>query len=75
MNYEINAQHHPDHIKELIIMVRLNLYNHNLYCGAEFIRKKLKAEGIRPLPSLSLINHVLARHGLTRRRTGFYNSY
>jgi len=75
MSSDTNSHHHPRHIKEMVIMTRLNLYNHNLCCGAKCIRKKLQAEGIRPLPSLSMINRILARHGLTHRRMGLYNEH
>jgi hypothetical protein len=62
----------PDHIKELIIMTRLNLYNHNQYCSAKFVRKKLNDLNIKPLPSLNLISCTLKENGLTHRKTGLY---
>ncbi len=67
-----HLQHPIDHIKELIIMTRLNLYNHNLFCGANYIRKKLQHQNIKPLPSLSFISRTLKENGLTHRRTGLY---
>lgn len=59
-------------IEEIVRMVRLNLYNRGLLCGAQAIRRKLDKQGVRPLPSLSTINRILSRHGLTHGRTGHY---
>lgn len=61
-------------IEEVVKMVRLNLYNHELFCGAQAIRWELEDLGITPLPSLRTINRILSRHGLTRRRTGKYEA-
>ncbi len=61
-------------IEEVVKMVRLNLYNHDLFCGAQAIRWELEDLGITPLPSLRTINRILSRHGLTRRRTGKYEA-
>jgi len=66
------SAHSPDQIKELVIMTRLHLYNHSLYCGPEFIRHQLRCQGIKPLPSLTLIRRILKQHGLTHQRTGLY---
>ena len=30
--------------------------------------------GVRPLPSIRTVNRIIRRHGLTRRRTGIYES-
>lgn len=53
-------------------MVRLDLYNKGVFCGAQAIRWELDDLGIRPLPSLRTINRILNRHELTHRRTGRY---
>ena len=53
-------------------MVRLNLYNRELFCGAQAILWELEDMGISPLPSLRTINRILARNELTHRRTGRY---
>ena len=53
-------------------MVRLNLYNRALFCGAQAIQWELDDLMVRPLPSLSTINRILARNELTHRRTGRY---
>jgi hypothetical protein len=53
-------------------MVRLDLYNHGLFCGAQAIRWELEDLGVSPLPSLRTINRILSRYELTHRRTGRY---
>jgi hypothetical protein len=67
-----SSSYSPDQIKDLIIMTRLSLYNHGLYCGPEFIRQQLRCQGIKPLPSLTLIRRILKQYGLTHQRTGLY---
>jgi putative transposase len=61
-------------IVEVVKMVRLNLYNQDLFCGAQAIRWELEDIGIKPLPSLRTINRILSRNELTHRRTGKYAS-
>ena len=65
-----DSEHPSDHIKEVIIMTRLNLYNHNLNCGAKFIREELKQQCIKPFPSLNFISRILKESALTHRGTG-----
>lgn len=59
-------------IVEIVKMIRLELYNRGLHCGAKAIKNRMEQENINPLPSESSIKRILARHGLTHRRTGFY---
>lgn len=59
-------------IEEIVKMIRLNLYNQDLFCGAQAIRWELEDLGISPLPSLRTINRILKRNDLTHRRTGKY---
>ena len=59
-------------IEQLIIMVRLNLYNRVSLCGPQPIRQALDHYGVRPLPSLNTIKRILSRNGLTHGRTGLY---
>ena len=42
------------------------------FCGAQAIRWELEDLGIEPLPSERTIARILAREGLTQRRTGRY---
>ena len=59
-------------IEEIVKMVRLNLYNRAVFCGAQAIRWELEDLGAKPLPSIRTINRILSRQGLTHRRTGIY---
>ena len=71
-------KHHPrkisTEVEQAIKMVRLHLYNQDLFCGAQAILWELQDLGIKPLPSLRAISRILARAGLTHRRTGAYVS-
>ena len=55
-------------IVEIVKMIRLELYNQGLPCGAGAIKNRMEQEGIDPLPSESSINRILSRHGLTQGR-------
>lgn len=57
-------------IEQIVILVRLSLYNRGLFCGAQAIRWELEDLAMTPLPSLRTINRLLARNELTHRRTG-----
>ncbi len=59
-------------IVEIVKMIRLELYNRGLHCGAKAIKNRMEQENIDPLPSESSIKRILVRHGLTHGRTGFY---
>jgi transposase InsO family protein len=64
----------PSEIEEILKMVRLNLYNQDLFCGAQAILWEMEDLGVKPLPSVRTINRILARNELTHRRTGKYES-
>lgn len=64
----------PVEVEEIVKMVRLNLYNQDLFCGAQAILWEVEDLGVRPLPSLRTINRILSRNGLTHRRTGRYEA-
>lgn len=66
--------HTPAEIEEIIKMLRLSLYNRNLFCGAQAIRWEMEDLGVKPLPSIRTISRILSRHGLTHRRTGIYEA-
>lgn len=59
-------------VEEIVKMVRLNLYNKDLFCGAQAIQWEMDDLNVNPLPSISTINRILSRNGLTYRRTGNY---
>jgi transposase InsO family protein len=59
-------------IEDIVEMVRLSLYNKDLFCGDQAIRWELEEMNVQPLPSLSTIDRILRRRDLTHRRTGRY---
>jgi Integrase core domain. len=66
--------HTSAEIEEIVKMVRLNLYNQDLFCGAQAIYWEMEELGVKPLPSIRTINRVLSRNDLTHRRTGKYEA-
>jgi putative transposase len=66
--------HTPAEIEEIVKMVRLNLYNQDLFCGAQAILWEMEELGAMPLPSIRTINRILSRNELTHRRTGKYKA-
>jgi putative transposase len=62
----------PSEIEEIVKMIRLNLYNKDLFCGAQAILWELEDLEVEPLPSLRTINRIISRKNLTHRRTGKY---
>jgi len=59
-------------IKEIVVMVRLNLYNRSRMHGANAILQEMESMGVRPLPSPRSIARILTRLGFTHGRTGHY---
>lgn len=59
-------------VEEIVELVRLELYNQGVFCGAQAIRWKMEEMAVAPLPSVRTINRILVRHELTHRRTGRY---
>ena len=64
----------PAEIGEIVKIVRLNLYNQDLFCGAQAIHWEMEELGVKPLPSIRTINRILSRNELTHRRTGKYEA-
>jgi len=64
----------PKEIEEAVKVVRLDLYNHDLFCGSQAIRGEMEDLGVKSLPSLRTIDRILSRNALTHRRTGRYQS-
>lgn len=69
-----NPTHTPVEIEEIIKMLRLKLYNQDLFCGAQAIHWEMEDLGVKPLPSFRTINRILSRNDLTHRRTGKYEA-
>ncbi len=61
-------------IEEIVKIVRLKLYNDNLFCGAQAIRWDMEDMGVTPLPSERTISRILVKNSLTHRRTGQYET-
>jgi transposase InsO family protein len=64
----------PAETVEIVKLIRLDLYNHDLFCGAQAIQWEMEDMGLKPLPSIRTINRILNRHSLTHRRTGKYEA-
>ena len=61
----------PEEVEEIVVMIRLELYNKGLPCGPNALRRRLhEHEVLRPLPSERTIARIVARNGLTCGRTG-----
>jgi len=70
-----NATHYTQsEVVEIVKLTRLNLYNQDLFCGAQAIHWEMEDLGVTPLPSIRTINRILSRHSLTHRRTGKYEA-
>ena len=63
----------PAEIEKIVELVRLDLYNHDLFCGKQAIQWKLIDMEVQPVPSLTTIGRILKRRELTNRRTGRYS--
>ena len=59
-------------VVEIVKLVRHSLYNADLFHGPQAILWELEDQGIKPMPSERTIARILAREGLTHRRTGNY---
>ena len=64
----------PREIEKIVVNIRLELYNEGVFCGAQAITWEMEEQRIEPIPSLSTINRIIKRNGLTHRRTGRYIS-
>jgi putative transposase len=62
----------PADVVAAVRLIRLELYNAGLFCGAQNIRWRLEELAVTPLPSVRTINRIVACEGLTYRRTGRY---
>jgi hypothetical protein len=63
----------PAELDQIVVMVRLELYNRSLPCGPTAVRRRLALHyALKPLPSKRTIARMLARNGLTHGRTGWY---
>ena len=70
-NQGLDTEYTREEIKEIVKMIRLELYNSGLLCGVKAIKNKMEDDDIKPVPSESSIGRILSRNGLTYGRTGF----
>ena len=61
-----------EEVEQVIVSERLHLYNRMKPCGATALRQHLYGLEVTPLPSISTIGRILAKHCLTHGRTGYY---
>jgi len=67
-----HAEWSPDEIEQIVIMIRLELYNRGVACGPKAIRTQMdESYGVKPLPSKRTIARMLAANGLTYGRIGW----
>lgn len=59
-----------EEIEQIVILIRLHLYNHDRLHGPRAIREQFLIERVRPVPSLSTIKRILSRNNLTYSRVG-----
>jgi len=68
-----NQRRTKEDIEECATFVRLELYNRALPCGPKSVQERLTVfYHDKQTPSERTISRILARHGLTHGRTGFY---
>ena len=70
-----NEQKHErtnNRTEQVVTFIRLHLYNRGVCCGARAIQRRMQEQHEPTIPSLTTIQKILARQGLTYGRTGFY---
>ncbi len=58
--------------EEIVKLIRLELYNREVCCGARAIQQQMKELHETTIPSLRTIDRILAQNCLTHARTGYY---
>lgn len=58
--------------EQVVTLIRLELYNRGVCCGAPAIQRHMKESHEPIIPSLRTIQRILVRQCLTHGRTGFY---
>jgi len=59
-------------MQEIVIIIRVHLYNRGLPRGAKAIRQQLQNACETTRPSLNMINRILRHNALTHAPTGHY---
>lgn len=68
----LNPNRTPSEIENVVRIVRLDLYNKDVFCGSQAVRGEMADMGVSPLPSLRTIDRIICRLDLTHKRTGRY---
>ena len=69
----VAAPRSSEEVEHIVVMERLQRYNHGLPCGAGALHRHLQAQALlHPVPSVRRIGNILTRYGLTHGRTGCY---
>ena len=71
INHNLHNGYTKKEIEEIVKLIRLDLYNKGVCCGAKVIKNKMEEKNTEPVPSERTIGRILSRHGLTHGRTGF----
>lgn len=59
----------PQEVDGIVVLVRLDLFNRGLPCGAQALHRRLDRHyHVNPLPSERMIGRILARNNLIERR-------
>lgn len=67
-----DAKWSPGEIEQIVIMIRLELYNRGAACGSKAIQRQMdESYRVKPLPSERTIVRILAANGLTYGRIGW----
>ena len=62
-----------EEIEEIVVFVRLELYNQAKPCGPKAVRDRMDQHYcVRPLPSTRTIGRIITRNGLAHGHTGWY---
>ena len=70
--FDENPERSKQEVEEIVILVRLELYNRQLPCGPRAVRERCRDfYHLTTLPSERTIGRILSRNGLTHGRTGF----
>ena len=71
---ETAVERPPQEMEQIVVFVRLQLYNRGLPCGPAALRRSLISQyQLTGVPSERTIARILARNGLTHGRTGWYD--
>jgi transposase InsO family protein len=68
----VNPNKSSTETESAVRLVRLDLYNKDVFCGSQAIRGEMEDMGVSPLPSLRTIDRIICRLDLTNKKAGRY---